>query len=156
MIPAFVEASQPMQMLKQRCSGAKPLGVIKLERDELLVVFDELGCYIDRHGKPCRSSGYIRWETKAVSYAHRGECVLLFSPEFVEVRAAATGRLLQVVEGQDIRFMHTSEHSVLVAMSGAEDKSERLVELVETADLSATQQQQNNAVPANVWDEWDM
>ncbi|CAL1716353.1 unnamed protein product [Somion occarium] len=41
-IPNFLteESNPPMQLLKQRCSGAKPLGLVKSGEDELLVVFD--------------------------------------------------------------------------------------------------------------------
>lgn len=156
-IPNFSEPTEPMQLLKQRSASAKPLGLVKVASNELLVVFDELGCYIDRHGVPCRSSGYLRWETKATSYAHRGEHVFLFSPEFIEIRSLATGKLVQVIEGSDIRLVHASERGMFVAMRG-DDKggggpSDTLVELVETADLTA--QQQTSSVPG-VWDEWDM
>ncbi|EKM58279.1 uncharacterized protein PHACADRAFT_140069, partial [Phanerochaete carnosa HHB-10118-sp] len=156
-IPNFSDANEPMQLLKQRSSSAKPLGLVKVASNELLIVFDELGCYIDRHGVPCRSSGYLRWETKATSCAHRGEHVLLFSPEFIEIRSLATGKLVQVIEGSDIRLVHASERGIFVAMHG-DDKggggpNDRLVELIETADLTA--QQQTSNVPG-VWDEWDM
>lgn len=118
----------------------------------------ELGCYIDRHGAPCRSSGYLRWETKATSYAHRGEHVLLFSQDFIEIRSVTTGKLVQVIEGQEIRLVHASDRSILVAMRGGEEKGstgsdDKLVELVETTDLTAQQQPSN--VPG-LWDEWDM
>ena len=93
-----------------------------------------------------------------MSYAHRGEHVLLFSAEFIEIRHVATGRLMQVIEGADIRLAHSSERAILVAMRGSEDKQgnapgEKLVELVETADLTA--QQQTTNIPG-LWDEWDM
>ena len=65
---------------------------------------------------------------------------------------------MQVVEGQDIRLVHASDRSILVAMRGRESNggsgsSDKLVELVETADLTA-QQQPSNA--PGLWDEWDM
>lgn len=65
---------------------------------------------------------------------------------------------MQVVEGQDIRLVHASDRSILVAMRGTEERggsglSDKLVELVETADLTA--QQQPNNTPG-LWDEWDM
>lgn len=106
---------------------------------------------------PCRSSGYLRWETKATSYAHRGEHIFLFSSEFIEIRSVATGRLVQVIEGSDTRVVHASERGILVAMreddKGGGRPSDKLVELVETTDLTA--QQQTSNVPG-VWDEWDM
>jgi RHO1 GDP-GTP exchange protein 1/2 len=84
--------------------------------------------------------------------------LLLFSAEFVEIRSLATGKLVQVIEGFDIRLVHASERSILVVMRGSGDKhgdgaGEKLVELVETVDL-ATQQQSTNT--PGLWDEWDM
>ncbi|KAF7799770.1 hypothetical protein EIP86_011012 [Pleurotus ostreatoroseus] len=167
MIPSFNESSSPIQALKDRCSNAKPLGLVRVPAtdsgpndarvSELLVIYDELGCFINRHGVPSRSAGYVRWESKATSVAHRGEHVLLFSSEFIEIRTVASGKLVQVIEGQDIRLVHASERSILVAMQG-EDKHvagtvDKLVELVETAELGA---QRHDTNLSGLWDEWDM
>ncbi|PSS19954.1 hypothetical protein EW026_g3219 [Hermanssonia centrifuga] len=72
-----------------------------------------------------------------------------------------TGRLVQVIEGENIRLVHTSERAIFVAMKGVQDKgagwvTDKLVELVETSDLVAQQRttQTNNA--QGLWDEWDM
>jgi hypothetical protein len=46
--------------------------------------------------------------------------VLLFSPEFIEVRHIQTGRLVQVVSGTDIRMMSPGRGgngAILIAMS---------------------------------------
>ncbi len=123
----------------------------------MTVCIVELGCFINRHGAPSRSAGYVRWESKATSVAQRGEHILLISPEFVEIRTVASGKLMQVIEGQNIRLVHASERSILVAMQG-DDKHvagtvDKLVELVETAELGA--QRQDTNVPG-LWDEWDM
>lgn len=122
-----------------------------------------LGCYITKHGQPSRSAGYIRWETQAVSYAVRGPHVLLFSPQFIEVRNVTNGRLVQVLEGADIRLLHSgsaglSEENILVAMRGAKDDqegvSDKIVELVETTEIPAVTPAAGPH-PA-FWDEWDM
>ena len=86
-----------------------------------------------------------------MSYAHRGEHVLLFSAEFIEIRTLATGKLIQVIKGQDIRLVHASERSILVAMCDerGDGLDEKLVELVETADLT-TQQTTTNS--PGLWD----
>ncbi|KAI0342848.1 hypothetical protein BDW22DRAFT_1357379 [Trametopsis cervina] len=158
-IPLFNDSNEPMQALKQRCASAKPLGLVKTGENELLVVFDELGCYINRRGIPCRSSGYLRWESKAASYARRGSNILLFSSEFIEIRDIATGKLIQVIEGHDIRGVHASDRAIFVAMTGSGDKNtgsgtDKLVELIETADLSVLRKQDSKS--AAMWDEWDM
>jgi RHO1 GDP-GTP exchange protein 1/2 len=54
-----------------------------------------MGCYVDKHGRPSRSSGYVRWEARANSFATRGQHLLLFSPSFVEIRLIHKGRLEQ-------------------------------------------------------------
>jgi RHO1 GDP-GTP exchange protein 1/2 len=108
---------------------------------------------------PCRSAGYLRWETKATSYARRGPNILLFSSEFIEIRDLATGRLVQVIEGHDIRGVHASEHAIFVAMRGdggrgQEGVADKLVELFETADLRELKKQDSKS--SAMWDEWDM
>jgi len=191
-----------MLLLKAKVAEAKALGLVRWEgSSELLVIYDSkpmcpillllilmilppstaLGCYITKHGVPTRSSGFIKWEATATSFAQRGVHVLLMSSEFIEVRNVMTGRLVQVIEGQDMRLtwngesVNEAEDPVLVAMRG--DRSERegtfskIVELVETREISA----QTPASPlppqsasssggasasansrAALWDEWDM
>lgn len=118
-----------------------------------------MGCYITKHGEPSRSCGYVRWEAQATSYAHRGNNVLLFSSEFIEIRNVNTGRLLQVIEAPDIRLLHCgpkegTSDTILAAMrgdkSGNEGISDKIVELVETAEIGTP------ADTEGLWDEWDM
>jgi RHO1 GDP-GTP exchange protein 1/2 len=124
-----------------------------------------MGCYITKHGQPSRNSGFIKWEVQAVSYTHRGVNVLLFSPRFIEVRNVMTGRLVQVIEGIDIRLLYTpttsnADDTILVSMRGEADDdhgvSEKVVSLVETSEISALHANANAAIPAEAWDEWDM
>jgi hypothetical protein len=112
---------------------------------------------------PSRSSGYIRWETKANQFTHRGSHILLFSTEFIEIRNVNTGRLVQVIEGTDIRLLHSDPErngdNILIAMRGEKDDrdgvSDKITEMVETAELSRTPSTAR-VVPENLWDEWDM
>jgi hypothetical protein len=117
-----------------------------------------LGCYIQKHGEPGRAAGYIRWETKASAFVQRGAHVLLFSPQFIEVRHVNTGRLDQVIEATDLRLLHSGplNNAILAVMKGdLEDKdgtSEKIVELQETSALSP-----GVSSPAEIlWDHWDM
>ncbi|KAI0661715.1 hypothetical protein C8Q70DRAFT_673507 [Cubamyces menziesii] len=165
-LPDFsdADANLPMAGLRARCGSSKPLGIVRCPNsDELLVIYDELGCYVDKHGVPTRSSGYLRWETRAMSYAHRGDYLLLISPDFIEVRTVNTGKLVQVVEGADMRRIDIgllspdkdNTGSTLIAMKGKEDKglvSDRIVELVETAELRTPRV---SDVPG-AWDEFDI
>ena len=140
-------------------------------RLELTCVFTptllpDVGCYINKDGTPARSSGYLRWETRADSYAHRGGHLILVSSSFIEIRHLHTGKLVQVIEGNDMRLVHASERSVMITMKGdvtnSNDSEHRLVELVETADLAEQEAQvasiRSPGVRASqaLWDEWDM
>lgn len=107
---------------------------------------------------PSRSSGYLRWESKATAYVHRGAHILLFSPDFVEVRTVRTGKLVQVIEGADVRLVYAglapADTTTLIAMKGLEDGGavvDKLMELVETAELNAP----NTASLPGIWDEFD-
>jgi RHO1 GDP-GTP exchange protein 1/2 len=121
-------------------------------------VFPDLGCYINTKGIPTREAGFLKWETKITSYACRAPYVFLVSSRFIEIRNIGNGRLLQVVEGGDIRMIYggtggssspnnkqangnNPEDNVLVAMRGRfNDKnglSEKIVELVPTEEIGA-------------------
>lgn len=160
-IPKFhgAESNAPLNTLKSRCVSAKPLGLVRSRDDEILVVYDELGCYVNKHGVPSRSSGYLRWESKATAFAHRGDHILLFSSDFIEVRKLQTGKLVQVIEDEDIRYVYqgllATENPILVAMKGREEQAfvnDRIIELIETAEITTPK----TASISAVWDEWDM
>lgn len=120
-----------------------------------------IGCYVTKRGIPSRSSGYIRWETQACGFAHRGNHILLVSSQFIEVRNINTGQIAQVIEDVDIRLMYSGHSTsdrddrVLVAIGGdkkADSIAERVVELVETVEYVSHSAVSN--VP-DIWDEWD-
>lgn len=128
-----------------------------LIRSLIYFIFLDFGCYIDKHGKPARSAGYISWECKATAYAHRGRHLLLFSPRFIEVRCIASGKLIQVIEGKDVRLVHsglTEEDMLVAAMTGDVDDesglSEKVQELVQTTAIDAQGRVEQQ------WDEWDV
>jgi hypothetical protein len=88
--------------------------------------------------------------------------VLLFSQQFIEIRHVATGRLVQVIEGDDLRLLHSgptggTDDTILVAMraekKGEDEISDKVVELVETTEIVSAAPP--SAVPS-LWDEWDM
>lgn len=160
-------AAESRAALKSRLDDAKPLGLVRVSPTELLLIYDVLGCYVTKHGIPARSSGYIKWETKATSFAHRGGHVFLFSPQFIEIRNTATGLIVQVIEGTDIRLLYgppdSDDDTILVAIKGGEDDkdgmSDRIIELVETSEYAATppfSQPTPRTAVSGIWDEWDM
>jgi len=143
---------------------------VRCDASELLVVYDELGCYITRHGKPTRSCGYVRWETKATSFANVGVHLLLFSSEFVEIRHIQTGRIVQVLEGSDIRLLYPGllpgEKVTLMALRDGTDDTpgpkDKIVELVETRELrksprvsSPTSSPRSDYAGSDIWDMWE-
>lgn len=92
-----------------------------------------------------------------------------------------TGKLVQVIEGQDMRLMKSNggpitgddgDDPVLVAMRGDNNDREgtfsKVVELVETREIGMSQApisprapasasvNANAAAQAAIWDEWDM
>jgi len=147
-----------MTSLKARLDGRRTLGLVRVSSEEFMVIYDEYGCYITKYGPPSRDYGYVKWETKAVSYAHRNGHILLISPEFIEVRNITTGRIVQVIEGHDIRLVYSSPRAskgdpVLVAMRGGKQDqyslSEKIVELNETEEIVRSPE-------ADRWVEWDM
>jgi len=101
-------------------------------------------------------------------FAQRGGHILLFSAQFIEIRNITTGRIVQVIEGTDIRLLHAipthgEDDTILVAMKGSKDDkrgmTDKIVELVETSEYTATTPASPatavTAVPA-MWDGWDM
>jgi hypothetical protein len=122
-----------------------------------------VGCYVTKQGIPARSCGYIRWETPISSFAHRGNNVVLVSSQFIEIRDISTGKIVQVLEGVDVRLMYSGpptrnkDDRILVAMRGnkCEDGSyaDRLVELIETVEFVP---QTPASVEPVMWMEWDL
>ena len=93
----------------------------------------------------------MKWETRATAYAHRNEHVLLFSPEYVEIRSISTGRIVQVLEGKDIRLLDDA----VVVQRGQKHQDalhDRIVELVETQELNVT----TPSATSLAWDAWDL
>ncbi|KAH9949941.1 Dbl domain-containing protein [Amylocystis lapponica] len=117
----------PSLILESRCAATRPLGLVGWDK-YIMVVYEELGCYIDRLGVSNRSSAYIRWESKATAYVQMGEYLLLFSAGFIEVRTVSKGKLVQVLEGTDVRLVcrgiPLAENMNLVAMNDRDEQGE--------------------------------
>jgi RHO1 GDP-GTP exchange protein 1/2 len=69
----------------------------------ILTIFSEFGLYVDRYGDPSRTEGIIEWEGTAEHVAWHPPYILIFNSRFIEVRHFETGRLRQVIRGNDIR-----------------------------------------------------
>lgn len=69
----------------------------------ILIHYAEFGLYVDRHGDPSRSIQTIEWEGTAEHVAWHPPYILLFDSRFIEVRHIETGRLAQIIPGNDMR-----------------------------------------------------
>ena len=98
--------------------------------------FAGLGCLVDQAGQPADSNYYIEWESKATAFARRGPHLLLFSPGYIEVRNLDTGKLVRMVEANELRPLSSSLTDWLTPVAAITTKdrdgghSEKLVELV--------------------------
>jgi RHO1 GDP-GTP exchange protein 1/2 len=136
-----------------------PLGIARCGEGELIVIYDTFGCYVDKHGVPSRKAQYVRWEIRALSWAARLPNILLFSADFIEVRDAPTGRLVQVIEAKDIRLLQSAcpDHGpLLVGVKGdADDKNgltDKLVEILETKPIDGSP---DEVFLDSQWAEWE-
>ncbi|KAF9565910.1 Dbl-like domain-containing protein [Agrocybe pediades] len=89
--------------LAKRCENARPLGMFRSVDEEFLLCYDEFGLYVDKHGDPCRSFGIIEWEGTAERVAFHSPYILLFDSRFIEIRHIETGRLAQIISGNEMR-----------------------------------------------------
>jgi len=71
-------------------------------RNELIASV-EFGLYVDNSGDPIRHIGTIEWEGTAERVAWHPPYILLFDSRFIEIRHVETGRLVQIISGNDVR-----------------------------------------------------
>ncbi|KAI9676053.1 MAG: hypothetical protein M1817_000796 [Caeruleum heppii] len=126
-----------------RLASQKPLGMFRLNDAEFLLCYEECAVYVNKHGDVSRSV-IMEFVGKAKSAAMYGPYVLLFDPDFVEVRNAENGRLRQVISGRDVRCLDDArgggqavgqglpgQRSVKVALQHPEmERMQLVVELV--------------------------
>jgi hypothetical protein len=95
------------------------MGMFRSNKDEFLLCYDgqcheyidynspnnlpEFGLYVDKHGDPSRRLGTVEWEGTAERVAWHPPYILLFDSRFIEIRHVETGRLVQVISGNDMR-----------------------------------------------------
>ncbi|KAL8774661.1 MAG: hypothetical protein Q9194_003960, partial [Teloschistes cf. exilis] len=89
--------------IKDRLGGQRPLGMFRLSDSEFLLVFEEVGIYVNKHGDVSRAV-VMEFVGKAKQATLWGGMYLVLVDQgggFVEVRNAVNGRLRQVVGGRD-------------------------------------------------------
>ena len=108
----------------KRLETCKPLGMFRSSENEFLLCYNgafplvvflllcthiftsaEFGMYVDRHGDPSRTVVAVEWEGTAERVACHPPYVLLFDPRFIEIRHIETGRLAQIIPGNDVRCL---------------------------------------------------
>ncbi|KAF9785479.1 CNH domain-containing protein [Thelephora terrestris] len=91
-----------LEMLAKRAESCRPIGMFGFSDEELLLCYDEFGLYVSRFGEISRT-GTVEWEGKAERVAWHPPYILLFDPQFIEIRHVETGRLVQIISGNDMR-----------------------------------------------------
>ncbi|KAI0751992.1 CNH-domain-containing protein [Fomes fomentarius] len=102
---ATIPQDEDLRRLGKRSMASRPLAMFRIREDEFLLCYDEYGLYVDKRGAPSRTPAVIEWEGVATHAAWHAPYVLLFGNSFVEIRHVESGRLAQVVTGQDIRCL---------------------------------------------------
>ncbi|KAK1225868.1 Rho guanine nucleotide exchange factor [Marasmius sp. AFHP31] len=92
-----------LAQLAKRCDSCRPMGMFRSADDEFLLCYDEFGLFVNKHGDPSRAAGTIEWEGTAERVALHSPYILLFDHRFIEIRHLETGRLVQIIPGNDIR-----------------------------------------------------
>ncbi|KAF2807214.1 uncharacterized protein BDZ99DRAFT_465138 [Mytilinidion resinicola] len=90
--------------IASRLINQDPLGMFRLSDSEFLLCYEECAVYVNKHGDISRSV-IMEFVGKAKSAAVYGPYVLLFDPDFVEIRNAQNGRLRQVISGRDVKCL---------------------------------------------------
>ncbi|KAJ7825350.1 CNH domain-containing protein [Mycena olivaceomarginata] len=79
--------------------------MFRSNEDGFLLCYNEFGVYVDRHGDPRRNGTTIEWEGNAEKVTLHQPYILLFDSRFIEIRHIETGRLVQIIPGNDIRCL---------------------------------------------------
>lgn len=76
----------------------------RLTDTEFLFAFEDLAFYADKHGDPIkeRYGDIIDWQGTARSVAHIAPYILAFDSNFIEVRHALSGRLVQIIKAREV------------------------------------------------------
>ncbi|KAF1939858.1 hypothetical protein EJ02DRAFT_351318 [Clathrospora elynae] len=121
--------------IASRLQSQNPLGMFRLSDQEFLLCYEECAVYINKNGDISRSV-IMEFVGKAKSAAMYGPYVLLFDPDFVEIRNAQNGRLRQVIAGRDVKCLDDglsggSSHNRTVKLSLQHPQQERCQVVVE-------------------------
>ena len=109
------------EKLAKRCQSCRPMVMLRSSNEQFLLCYDsknalrcsprpigsslftEFGLYVDRSGNPDTTKDTVEWEGTAEHVAWHPPYVFIFHLRFIEVRHVETGRLCQIIRGQDLR-----------------------------------------------------
>ncbi|KAL0068394.1 Rho guanine nucleotide exchange factor [Marasmius tenuissimus] len=131
----------------KRCEACKPLGMFRSTDEEFLLCYNgpsyltvvhfiadvhaEFGLYVNKRGEPSRSNGLIEWEGNAERVALHSPYILLFDIRFIEIRHVQTGRLAQIINGNDVHCLWDGRGTKVAATINSvpgQDDDERMVQ----------------------------
>lgn len=78
----------------------------------------DFGLYVDKEGSPGQSCRTIEWEGTAERIAYHAPYVIVFDPQFIEVRHAETGDITQIIHGSSISCLWDGTESALFPHNG--------------------------------------
>ncbi|KNZ75187.1 Rho1 guanine nucleotide exchange factor 1 [Termitomyces sp. J132] len=145
-VPAFDDTRIP---LAKRCEGARPMGMFRSNENEFLLCYDEFGLYVDKHGEPSRQNGTVEWEGTAERVALHAPYFMIFDTRFIEIRDLTTGRLVQIIPGNDVRCIWDGRgvsSSVMATPAGDHIIQEAQVHAVMNAETSPAGASRSKAV----------
>jgi hypothetical protein len=132
-VPLTIPDLRPPEVasIAARLQSQKPLGMFRLTDTEFLLVFEEVGIYIDKHGDISRAvvMEFVGKAKQATLYNSMYLVLVDVGSGFVEVRNAVNGRLRQVVSGRDVRLVDDGANggTVKICMQHPEMERNQLV-----------------------------
>lgn len=127
--------SPDVASIAARVREQRPLGMFRLTEDEFLLVFEEVGIYVDKYGDVSRAV-VMEFVGKARQAVLLGGMYLILVDSgfgFVEVRNAVNGRLRQVVSGRDVKLLDDGVNggTVKICMQHPEiERSQVVLEMI--------------------------
>ena len=119
--------------IASRIQNQKPLGMFRLNESEFLIVFEEVGVYVNKHGDVSRGvvMEFVGRAKQAVLYGGMYLLLVDIGGGFVEVRNADNGRLRQVISGRDVRLLDDGGEKETVKICMQHPEAERCQLIVE-------------------------
>lgn len=112
--------------ISKRCESSRPIGIFRSSANDFLLCFEEFGLYVNKKGHPSNpSTGTIEWEGKVERVAIHAPYILLFDRQFIEVRHIKTGRLAQIIPGNEIRCIWNGlgvDYDAIISPSGEDEQ----------------------------------